>query len=453
MSVPIQWVHRDPSGVITHVGGSTDQGRAWGLTVQEAADLQDAMSYNWYVEVPAGHRVDVWVRTSAAGHKFLTTAPDGISANNLDSLPNLPQPLAGVEPPYPLSIPGEFTVNLMSIDTISYSGNNTLTPLPGPPFTPMSGVRAGLPVPTFVRPASFWQRQTPRWLYLSATLPYPADYQVSLDSASGPGSIQWVATNDVVRRRAVEATGSGWWSYELVLTGPNGAIDPALPARLTPVKLVVNPGTRAWGRRHFNVLVTCRSVNPNSHGGGMAGVSFTLLEPQAPTPPPPPPTVVVPNVVGLSLDAASRIVWGMGLHLTTLGPVAVASDLKVDSQSPVGGTTVNAPGSVILSTSLAVAAPGIKSLVLTNQSNRAQPLDIWLYDAASGQWAKDSTIAYQAQGTVDLSDGHLYLVAAVDPTLNNCHGGTPDEVSCVYWMPQRSFFGDDDGTDLPWTIT
>lgn len=454
MCVPIQWVHRDSSGVVTNVGGSTDDGRAWGLTVQEAADLQDASSYDWYVEVPAGHRVDVWVKRTAAGRKFLTTSPDGIQPNNLDSLPNLPMPLAGVEPPYPLSIPGDLTVTLMSIDTISYSGNHTLTQLPGPPLTPPIRDRAGEPTPTFDQPASFWQPQTPRWFYLSATLPFPADYQVSLDAISGPGQMEWVGSNDIGRRHTLEAAGGGWWTYEFVLTRPDGTIDPDLPARLTPVKLVINPGTRAWARQHFNLLLTCRSVNPNCHSGGTSGfVSFTVRKPAAPPPPSPPPTVVVPNVVGLRLDAASRILWGLGMHVTNVGPVAVASDLRVDSQSPVGGTTVNAPGSVLLSTSVAVAAPGIKSLVITNQSNRAQPLDIWLYDAASGQWKKDSTIAYQAQGSVELDDGHLYLLAAVDSTLNNCHSGTPDEISCVYSAPQRTFYGDGNGIDLPWTIT
>src|SRR5437660_318165 len=115
MCVPIQRVHRDSAGVLTHIGGSTQDGHPWGLTVAEAVALIEARLYQFFVEVPAGQRVGVLVKTSSAGKKFLTTSPDGIAPNNLDSLPDLPNPLAGVEPPFPLNIPGPLTAGLMSI--------------------------------------------------------------------------------------------------------------------------------------------------------------------------------------------------------------------------------------------------------------------------------------------------------------------------------------------------
>ena len=77
MCVPIQRVHRDSSGVLTHVGGSTWNGVPWGLTVAEAVALQESRMYSFFVEVPAGQRVDVWVKTSSTGKKYLTTSPDG----------------------------------------------------------------------------------------------------------------------------------------------------------------------------------------------------------------------------------------------------------------------------------------------------------------------------------------------------------------------------------------
>lgn len=62
-------------------------------------------------------------------------------------------------------------------------------------------------------------------------------------------------------------------------------------------------------------------------------------------------------------------------------------------------------------------------------------------------------MAYQSQTTVSLTDEHVFLVAAVDPTLNSCNSGTPDEVTCVYSFPQTVFVGDDAGLDVPWVIT
>ena len=77
---------------------------------------------------------------------------------------------------------------------------------------------------------------------------------------------------------------------------------------------------------------------------------------------------------------------------------------------------------------------------------------LWLFDYGTGTWAEQLTVAYQAQADVVLSDGHTYLIAAVDPTLLNCHTGRPDQVSCVYSAPQGNFVGDDNGLVVPWQI-
>lgn len=454
MCVPVQWVARNPAGVITHVGGATDRGTPWGLTVQEAIDLQESRHYSWYVEVPAGKRVPLMVRRTGGGRPYLTTSPDGIQANNLDSLPNMPHPLGGVEPPFPLNIPGTWTVSLMSVDSVTYSLNSSVPPITSSPLTMPWGDRAGEPTPEFQPPATFW-RQAPRALRLACTLPFPADYQVSLNGVSGPNVMRWVPQDALGTQQSIQQAGGGWWTHEFVLTDALGNYDPRLPARLTPVRVLVYPGTRAWATGRINITLVSRSINPHCEGNSSgAYVSFTIRKPAVTTPSQPPKqTVVVPSVVGQRLDVASRAIWGLGLGLTTLGPVGVAADLQVDSQSPVGGTTVTLPKGVTLSTSFAAAPKGTKQLVITNQSNRAKPLDIWLRDTTTGQWSKETTVDYQRQESVSLSDGHTYLVAAVDRTLNSCSSGTPDEVTCVYSFPQTVFVGDDDGLDVPWVIT
>src|SRR5438876_72349 len=105
MCVPILNVHRDQAGDITHIGGSTPDGRPWGLTLSEAISRIQLHVYDFVVTVPIGFTVPVVVRTRPNGRNYLTTSPDGVLANNLDNLPMIQTPLAGVDPPYPLSIP------------------------------------------------------------------------------------------------------------------------------------------------------------------------------------------------------------------------------------------------------------------------------------------------------------------------------------------------------------
>lgn len=442
MCVPIQRVHRDSAGVLTHVGGSTWDGVPWGLTVAEAAALQESRMYSFFVEVPGGQKVDVLVKTSPAGKKYLTTSPDGVVANNLDALPDMPNPLAGVEPPFPLSIPGTSTMSLMSITSIGYSGNNTLTPLAMTgPLTP-GGAGYG-----FFSPTSFWT-QKPRWFHLKAIVPFPATYFVFENESI----LERVPGDAPARRYALETAGKGWWTYDLVLTKPDGTFDPTKPTRLTEIKVVIRPGSGAWAKKNIKFLLIVDSINPYCPFGGNR-VSFRVREPAAPDPPPSPPTTTMPSVVGQRLDKALITLSGLGLtRIFVIGPAAMAADLNVDSQNPAAGTVLKLTDTVALNTSLAVARTGVKKIVVSNQSNRAKPMDLWLFDYGTGTWDKKATVAYQAQTEVVLTYGHTYWLAAVDPSLLNCHNGRPDEGSCVYSSPQRSFVGDNSGLVVPWQI-
>lgn len=121
--------------------------------------------------MPKGNRVPIWVRKTVGGRVFLTTAPDGIAPNNLDALPHMPNPLADVEPPWLLNIPGIFTVTRLSINSVAHSGSNTLTSLSQTPLTMPVGDRPGEPTKIFEPPTAFW-RQTPRWFHLGASAPH-----------------------------------------------------------------------------------------------------------------------------------------------------------------------------------------------------------------------------------------------------------------------------------------
>jgi hypothetical protein len=451
MCVPIQCVHRDPSGRVTHVGGFTGDGRAWGLTLSEAIALVEAWQFSFLVEVPAGERVPVWVGTSSAGRKFLTTAPDGIAANNLDNLPSVMNPLSGVVPPYPLSIPGDVTCMLMTINAVSYAHNNALHPLLTTPIQnpPGSGLTAN---PRLTPPAAFWRDTEPHWIYIDATLPYPAYYDVDLmvtHGTTGAGrSMEWVSGGDIARRRTIEAAGHGWWTWDPVLTRPDGTMDPALPARLTPVRVIVRPGTDAWrGAWDINIGITASTANPYCRSGSGGAVGVVLARPVPAASPPPPVQVTVPHVVGLTEDVALRNLWALNLRVTVTAPVAMASDIEITSQHPTGGTVVNERSGVLLGGVVRQQSGGPdrpEALLLNNNSQRGNPLVIWLYDNGTGTWAERETIAFGAQASIDLDDMHQYQVVAVDATLNNCTAGQPNDVSCQYWRLQNAVVG---GTD------
>lgn len=69
---------------ITHVGGA-----GWKLTQPEAIAHIEARLHSFFVR-KSGIRVDVIVRESRFGNKYLTTEADGETQNNFLSLPECP---------------------------------------------------------------------------------------------------------------------------------------------------------------------------------------------------------------------------------------------------------------------------------------------------------------------------------------------------------------------------
>jgi hypothetical protein len=216
-----------------------------------------------------------------------------------------------------------------------------------------------------------------------------------------------------------------------------------------------------WTLGRVAVSVDCFSLNLNCYSGASPGVTsrhgngVTVIATKAAPPPPPPPTpmVTVPNVVGQRLDLALSTLFAAKFKVTVLGPVDLTTNLRVKGQSVTAGTTVKEGSGILLSSEVITAAPGVKTLAIANQSNRAAPLDIWLFDHTVGGWSKKTTIPYQGTGQVSFGDGHVFSVAAVDNTMPLCDTGHPEEAPCVYSTPTRTFPGDDSGVTLAWTVT
>ena len=76
----------NPHERIVSVGGSNADGTRWRLPLDRAiAGIEDG-TWQFFVERPLGHRVDV-VLAAHMGHKYLRTTADGEQPDNLLALP------------------------------------------------------------------------------------------------------------------------------------------------------------------------------------------------------------------------------------------------------------------------------------------------------------------------------------------------------------------------------
>ena len=437
MCVPIQWVTRDGKGNITHVGGSSPRGVVWGLSTAEATSLIKQREWDFFVEV-AGKQAPVVV-ANRGGSGELGTIRDDVTVNNLDNLPMNPQPLAGVLPGFPLSLPGWGAMGLMRLQSVKYAAGGQLRPLISQVTNAGSGSIRLEPA------ASLWT-QSPRWLYLDVIVPFPCEVVV----VAGVSSLTKVPGDSPSARRALEAAGKGWWSMEYVLTRPDGTIDPTGATRITEARIIVRPSDNDWALGWAYVGVFCHSLNP--HCPSQNGTSFRLKKPAVPMQPATS-MVEVPNIISQQLDLALSTLWALKFKVTFVGPTDVSTNLRVKSQDLAAGTRVREGLGILLSTEVITAATGFKAIVITNQYDRAMPLDVWLFDHSNGSWSKETTIAYQATGEVSLGDGHVYSLYAVDDTKPGCNTGRADEDDCIYATSARTFDGDDNGLTFTWTIT
>jgi len=80
----------NPHERITNVGGVNPDGTRWKLSEREAIEGILAGKWQFYVERPRGHRVEVTIAKSAYGNQYLKTVADGEQPDNLLALPECP---------------------------------------------------------------------------------------------------------------------------------------------------------------------------------------------------------------------------------------------------------------------------------------------------------------------------------------------------------------------------
>jgi hypothetical protein len=154
------------------------------------------------------------------------------------------------------------------------------------------------------------------------------------------------------------------------------------------------------------------------------------------------PTVVVPNVVGQTLQAAVQMLQQAGLQQGTVSG-GTGFTLMVVSQSPAAGTRVNSGSSVNLV--VTAAQNGVSSATLTNDLPDNQSVYVWLYDGSTGAWSlqnNDNLLAPGYSVTITFNTQTNYIVEDVNPAW--CGGDNdPSNTNCAPW--QNEFTGNPQG--------
>lgn len=247
MCVKVTRVGKASDGTLSHIGGSEDDGSlAWGLTIAEAIQQIETNEWSFFSARPAADPVPVRV-VQRNGKKSLTTAADDTQTNNLDLLPVSNPPLAGVDPQFPISIPGPRQPALVEVVGRGASGGAVVVP-------PDASGRFRIPGWTGSKPLSR--------LRITCNAPFPADLEVYIerdpsrsDYVQATHKLAKVDSTSPGEVRALEDQGLGWYDWTLKI------IDASYPRRFTPFVVSVGIPKAFAGSAGLTLYIGNRSYN------------------------------------------------------------------------------------------------------------------------------------------------------------------------------------------------
>jgi PASTA domain-containing protein len=213
---------------------------------------------------------------------------------------------------------------------------------------------------------------------------------------------------------------------------PQGGATPTNPGKQVPTKSVSPTEITAYGAASGYVQVTTRTTAP------MGTSTISAVSPTAWSGTPP--LVLVPGVVGLSLNGAMQVLRQDGfVPIGGSGPTG--TNAIVQKQTPAGGA--RAPQGSTVSLMTVAAARGYSELTLYNNMQQQRGVNVWLFDQAANSWSGGSSLGYHATTTLNLKSGRMYFVLVLDP--GKCGGqNNYADSNCEYWrLPGVP--GDEDG--------
>lgn len=276
MCVKVTWVSKGADGVITHIGGYADDGKTlrWGLTVLEATRRVESGEWTFFVARPSADPVPVLVR-EREGKKFLTTAADDTQTNNLSQLPVESHPLTGIDPQWPLALPGPLRPALLEL----------MNSAPGGTFTVVSPDKQG-----YFKIPGWTGRRPAKWLRIRCNSAFPADLEVYVEREPSMADydetmhkLVKVQSDSLGQKKQVQDQGRGWYYWNL------DVLDASYPRRFTPFVIsLAAPDRYARGAGYTLYL---RSLSYNSYcAGPSAALAIVLYRGVSQPPIPPSPT-------------------------------------------------------------------------------------------------------------------------------------------------------------------
>jgi len=236
MCVKISYCNKTPDNSVYAIGGDDAWGGKWGLTVAEAVAHIETGTWAFFVEKPAGDRVEVMI-AQRDGRKYVKTVTDGDEPNNLLALPARDPVLTGQSPLFPANVSGARAPRLEGV----------LRPGNPPTLATIAGRSEFRGYSVF-----------PGSVFIRFSAPWPANLEVRMVDDAGMSPPFEESVSGTASRPDLDALDLGWYQVTNLTNLSRDATSWEI--------LVVPPLSKRRGPRK-TVTIAQISINPNCIGG------------------------------------------------------------------------------------------------------------------------------------------------------------------------------------------